>query len=137
MNGFVYYLQLYLVVLAAFLIIDLVWLGIIARQFYRDKLGFIMRPQVYWPAAIAFYLLFIVGLIYFVIDPAMARDSWSYALFSGLFFGLICYATYDLSNLATLKDWPLAVTAADIVWGSILSGTLSLIGFLVGRAIFS
>lgn len=130
------FLQLYLVTLGAFFVIDMIWLGLVARKFYRDQLGFIMAPRVYWPAAIIFYLLFIVGLIFFVTYPSILRESGVFAFFAGAFFGLICYATYDLTNLATLKDWPLKVTLVDLAWGSVLSGTLTLIGFLYGKTIF-
>jgi uncharacterized membrane protein len=133
---FVKYIQLFLVTLGAFFIIDMIWLGLVARKFYRDQLGFIMSPKVNWPAAIVFYLLYIVGLIFFVTSPAILRGSVPYAFFSGAFFGLICYATYDLTNLATLKDWPLKVTLVDLVWGSTLSALLALIGFFYGSAIF-
>ncbi len=130
------FIQLYLVTLGAFFVIDMIWLGLVARKFYRDQLGFVMRAKVNWPAAIVFYLLFIAGLVFFVTYPALAQGSWFYAFITGAFFGLIAYATYDLTNLATLKDWPLTVTLVDLVWGSFLSGTLALIGFLYGRAIF-
>lgn len=130
------YVQLYLITLAAFFVIDMIWLGLVAKKFYRDQLGFIMAPKVNWPAAIVFYLAFIVGLIYFVTYPAILRDSGVYAFFSGAFFGFICYATYDLTNLATLKNWPLKVTLVDLAWGSTLSAILSLIGFLYGRNLF-
>ncbi len=130
------FIKLFLVVLVAFFVIDMIWLGLVARKFYREQLGFIMAERVNWPAAIVFYLLFIVGLIFFVIYPAIPRESWAYAFFSGAFFGLVCYATYDLTNLATLKNWPLKVTLVDLAWGSTLSAVLSLIGFLYGRTIF-
>jgi uncharacterized membrane protein len=133
---FIKYLQLYMVTLGAFLVIDMIWLGLVARKFYRDQLGFIMGAKVNWPAAIVFYLLYIAGLIFFVTLPAIERGCWSYAIFSGAFFGLICYATYDLTNLATLKDWPLKVTLVDLVWGSVLSAMLALIGFFYGSAVF-
>ncbi len=130
------YILLYLVTLGAFFVIDMIWLGLVAKKFYRDQLGFIMAPRVNWPAAIVFYLLFIVGLLFFVTYPAIMRQSGLFAFFSGAFFGFICYATYDLTNLATLKDWPLKVTLVDLAWGSLLSGTLAVIGFFFGRSIF-
>jgi len=130
------YILLYLIVLAAFFLIDMIWLGLVARKFYREQLGFIMLDKINWPAAILFYLLFIAGLVYFVIRPALGQDCWFNAFLNGAFFGLICYATYDLSNLATLKNWPLKVTIADLIWGSVLCGVLSIIGFFSGGAIF-
>jgi uncharacterized membrane protein len=130
------YILLYLIVFVAFLVIDLIWLGVVARKFYRDQLGFIMVDKINWPAALSFYLLFIAGLIYFVVLPSLGQGSWSNALLNGAFLGLLCYATYDLSNLATLKNWPLKVTIADLIWGSVLCGSLSVIGFFAGRVIF-
>ena len=129
------FIQIYLVVLAAFLVIDMIWLGLVAKKFYREQLGSLMRAGVNWPAAVIFYLLFIVGLVFFVVYPAVEQGSWFYALWTGAFFGLICYATYDLTNLATLKNWPLKLTIVDLIWGSVLSGVLGIIGFLYGRTI--
>ena len=130
------YILLYLVVLGSFFVIDMIWLGLVAKNFYKKQLGFIMAAKVNWPAAIIFYLLFIIGLVFFVIYPSLGQDSWFYAFLTGAFFGMICYATYDLSNLATLKDWPPVVTIVDLVWGSLLSGTLTIIGYFFGRSIF-
>jgi len=130
------YILLYLVVLGSFFVIDMIWLGLVAKNFYKKQLGFIMAAKVNWPAAIIFYLLFIVGLVFFVIYPSLGQDSWFYAFLTGAFFGMICYATYDLSNLATLKDWPPVVTIVDLVWGSLLSGTLTIIGYFFGRSLF-
>jgi len=129
------FIQIYLVVLAAFFVIDMIWLGLVAKKFYREQLGSLMRAGVNWPAAIIFYLLFIVGLVFFIVYPAVEQGSWFYALWTGAFFGLICYATYDLTNLATLKNWPLKMTIVDLIWGSVLSGVLGLIGFLYGRTV--
>lgn len=129
------YILLYLVVLAAFFVIDMIWLGLVARKFYKKYLGFIMAEKVKWPAAIIFYLFFIFGLLFFVVIPSLGQDCWFYALWTGALFGALCYATYDLTNLATLKNWPLLVTIVDICWGAALSGTLAVIGFVFGRLI--
>ena len=124
---------LYLITLAVFFLIDMVWLGVVAKDFYRRHLGTMLSPKVNWGAAILFYLLFIAGLLIFVIRPALAHGALLSALPLGALFGLISYATYDLSNLATLKDWPLIVTVVDLVWGTILGGLVSLISTLLGR----
>jgi len=124
---------LYLMTLAVFFLIDMVWLGVVAKDFYRRHLGSMLSPKVNWGAAILFYLLFIAGLLIFVIRPALAQGAVLPALLMGALFGLISYATYDLSNLATLKDWPLIVTVVDLVWGTILGGLVSLISTLLGR----
>ncbi|MBP1766521.1 MAG: hypothetical protein H6P98_636 [Candidatus Aminicenantes bacterium] len=124
---------LYLITLAVFFLIDMIWLGVVTKGFYRRHLGSMLSPKVNWAAAILFYLLFIVGLLVFVIKPALAGGKPIQALFLGALLGLISYATYDLSNLATLKDWPIVVTVVDLVWGSVLGGSVSLIAALIGR----
>jgi uncharacterized membrane protein len=116
---------LYLLTLAVFFLIDMVWLGLVAKNFYRRYLGGMLSPKVNWAAAILFYLLFIAGLQLFVIAPALARGSAFQALWQGALFGLVAYATYDLSNLATLRDWPILVTTVDLAWGTILGGAVS------------
>lgn len=121
----------YLVALVVFVIIDGLWLTVIARSLYQEKLGDLMASNPNWLAAIIFYLLFIVGLVFFVIDPAMAKESFKYALFAGMFLGLLTYATYDLTNLATIKDWPVSITIIDLIWGTTLSGLVSSITYLI------
>ena len=122
---------IFITTLAVFLIIDLVWLGFIARGFYRDQLGFIMRESPNWTPAIIFYLLYIFGLIVFVIYPALEKTSWTYAVFYGGLFGLIAYATYDLTNMATIKDWPVRMVIVDILWGTILTASTATLSYFV------
>ncbi|MBM3696591.1 MAG: DUF2177 family protein [Actinobacteria bacterium] len=117
--------KLYVIALPVFFAVDMVWLGLVAKGFYRQQIGSLMRSPVNWPAAVVFYLLFILGLVVFVIGPAMDRDSWLRALGYGALFGLITYATYDLTNLATLKGWPVTVTLVDLAWGAVLAATVS------------
>jgi len=126
-------LVLYLITLAVFFLIDMAWLGLVAKGFYRRYLGPLMSPKVNWAAAVLFYLLFIAGLLVFVIRPALAAGKPLPALFLGAFLGLISYATYDLTNLATLKDWPIVVTVVDLIWGTVLGGSVSFIAALIGR----
>lgn len=128
-----YYLKLYLATLIAFLAIDMVWLGLVARKFYRTHLGFLMAPNPSWLAAGAFYLLFVVGLLVLVILPGLEAGSLKAMLPRAALFGLISYATYDLTNLATLKDWPVLVTVVDMVWGTALSVAVSYVGFIAGK----
>ena len=127
------YFKLYGVAVCAFFAIDLVWLGIVARNFYQRHLGSLLRPQPNWTAAIIFYLLFILGMVVFSVVPALRDDSLKKAVLLGGFFGLITYATYDLTNLATLRDWPLVVVLVDIGWGIVLAGSVTTITFLAGR----
>jgi len=130
-------MKLYLIAFAVFIAIDMVWLVLVANKFYKKHLGFIMKSNVNWTAAIVFYLLFIAGLVVFVISPAIEKQSWKYAMYFGVFFGLITYATYDLTNLATLKDWPLSVTVVDLVWGMVLSASVSTVTYLIAARIGS
>jgi uncharacterized membrane protein len=114
-----------------FFAIDMVWLGLVAKDFYRAQIGALMKPEVNWVAAIIFYLIFIVGLVIFVIAPSMEKGLWVHALLFGALFGLVCYATYDLTNLVVAKDWPLLVTIVDLVWGAVLAAAVSTITFFV------
>jgi uncharacterized membrane protein len=118
-------MKLYLLATALFFAIDMVWLGLVAQKFYSSQIGFLMKTNINWIAAITFYLLFIAGLCLFVIFPAFEKKSIMQALLMGGLFGLITYATYDLTNLATLKDWPLTVTIVDMIWGTTLGASVS------------
>jgi uncharacterized membrane protein len=134
--SFKQFILLYLVTLAVFFLVDMVWLGVVSKGFYRKHLGPLMGPKVVWPAAVLFYLLFIVGLIVFVVRPALVRGEPLQALLLGGLFGLISYATYDLTNLATIKDWPLVVTIVDLAWGTVLGGLVSFLSAVLGRSLF-
>jgi uncharacterized membrane protein len=127
------YFKLYLVSLTAFLAIDMVWLSLLARSFYRQYLGVFMAPSPNWAVAISFYLLFIIGLLVFVIIPGLKANSLPATILKAAFFGLVTYATYDLTNLATLKDWPVLVSIVDIVWGMFLNISVSIIGYIIGK----
>jgi uncharacterized membrane protein len=116
-------------------VIDMIWLGVVAKGFYRRHLGELMSPKVNWIAAMLFYLLFIVGMLVFAIRPALVAGIPLNALLYGALLGFISYATYDLTNLATLKDWPLIVTVIDLIWGTVLGGAVSYISTLLSRAL--
>jgi uncharacterized membrane protein len=115
----------YLIAFAVFFAVDMVWLGLVAKGFYRRHLGDMLSPKVNWTAAILFYLLFIAGLVVFAVKPVLLKGGTWEAAGLGALLGLICYATYDLTNLATLKDWPVIVTVVDLVWGTVLGGVVS------------
>ena len=129
----VYYLKLYMCAFVGFLTIDMVWLTVVARGFYRRQLGFLLSDQPNWWAAIAFYLLFVVGLLVFAIVPGLDAVSLRKSLLLGGFFGLVTYATYDLTNQATVKEWPWILTIVDMTWGAVLATLVSCLGFLAGR----
>ncbi|MCD4714242.1 MAG: DUF2177 family protein [Clostridiales bacterium] len=124
-------LRNFTITFVVFMAIDLVWLGFIAKNLYSKYLGYIMTDKVNWGAAILFYVLFIIGLLFFVISPALDKNSWTYALGAGALYGLLTYATYDLTNLATLKDWPIAITVIDMIWGTTLASLTSIISFSI------
>lgn len=126
-------MKLYLIALPVFFAIDMVWLGLVANNFYKKHIGFLMTSEVNWVAALIFYLLFIAGLVIFVISPALEKNSLATALLLGALFGLMTYATYDLTNLATIKHWPVLVTVVDLLWGMTLSASVSAISFLIAK----
>ena len=110
------FLKVYLIAVVSFFAIDMVWLGVVAKNLYREQIGFIMKTNFNWIAAFSFYFLYIFGLVFFVINPALEKGEFSYALIAGALFGLITYATYDLTNLATLENWHLKITIIDLIW---------------------
>jgi uncharacterized membrane protein len=125
----------YIATAAIFLVADGLWLSTVATAIYRPRLAGILSEQVFWPAAIAFYLLYIVGLLAFGVAPALESGRWTSALLAGAGFGFFCYATYDLTNLATVRGWSTTVTVLDIAWGTVLSGIASAGGYLVTNAV--
>ncbi len=127
------FIKQFFIALPVFFAIDILWLVFIAKKFYQDQIGFLMKPDINWPAAIIFYLLFIAGLVVFVISSAVEKHSWTHALLFGGLFGLITYATYDLTNLATLKDWPINLTIVDLIWGTVLAASVSVITYFIAE----
>jgi uncharacterized membrane protein len=119
----------YLLTFIVFLIIDAVWLGAVAKNLYKKYLGTFLTDRVNWTAALIFYLIYIVGISIFVIYPAVSKGSAFNALLMGALFGIFTYATYDLTNLATLKGWPLEIVFIDILWGAVLSAVVGFSGF--------
>jgi uncharacterized membrane protein len=123
------FFKLYAVALVTFLVIDLIWLGVVARSFYRDQLGHLLRADVNWAAAMAFYVIFVAGIVVLVVWPAVEQQSLLRAVALGALLGLVTYAAYDLTNLATLKGFPAAVAAVDLAWGAVLCATVSAITY--------
>lgn len=109
----------------------MVWLAFVAKNFYAKQIGLLMKSDINWFSAILFYLLFVAGIVFFVLNPATEKQSWVYALLAGAFFGLITYGTYDLTNLATLKNWPVLITIVDLLWGTFLSAAVSTISYFI------
>jgi uncharacterized membrane protein len=113
---------LYLIALAIFTAVDLIWLGVIAKDFYRSELGSLMTPAPNWGAGIAFYLIYVWGLVTFVAKPALTPGLDDTAFIWGAAFGLVAYATYDLTNLTVIKGFPAKLAFVDMAWGAFLSG---------------
>ena len=121
----------YAVSVPVFFCIDMIWLGVIAKGFYRHSLEPLLTPNINWIAAIIFYLLFLVGVLIFALLPGMAKRSLVYTIEMAALFGFIAYATYDLTNLATLRDWPLTLSIVDMIWGSFLSASTATMTYLI------
>lgn len=119
----------FMITLFVFLGIDLIWLGFIAKNIYANAIGHLMSANVNWPAAIIFYIIFVVGILYFVVEPALIHQNLTKLFISAALFGFVTYATFDLTSLATLKDWPLNITFIDLAWGTSLSLLVSNISY--------
>ena len=128
-----FYIKLYALTVPVFFAIDMVWLGYVARGFYQQNLARFLSPNVNWSAALLFYLLYIAGILIFAVVPALQKDSLGRAALLGGLFGFFTYATYDLTNLATLEGWPLKVVVVDIAWGVVLGAVVATCSFLIGR----
>ncbi|MBN2558438.1 MAG: DUF2177 family protein [Clostridia bacterium] len=125
------FLKVFAIAFAVFMVIDFIWLVFIARKLYDRELGDLKKDKVNWPAAIIFYVLYIIGLAFFVLLPAIDRQSLTYALGGGALFGLVAYATYDLTNLATLRGFPLKITIIDLCWGTFVTALTSLLAYII------
>lgn len=123
----------YLAMTGTFLAADMLWLGVIAKNFYRSQIGHLMKATPDWIAALVFYALFIVGIMVFCVLPHYQKGTIYDALLYGALFGFFTYMTYDLTNYAVLKDWPLGIVPVDILWGVVLAAAVSAAGYLVAR----
>jgi len=126
-------LKLYGLTAAVFFAIDLVWIGIVAQGFYRNHLGHLLRAEALWPAALAFYAIYIAGILVFAVQPALASHSLARAVALGAFLGFLAYATFDLTCLALFRDFPIIVVAVDLVWGTVLTASVAGLGYGLGR----
>lgn len=123
----------YAVAAVVFTVLDLIWLGTVAEDTYARHLGDLLAPSPNVGAAFVFYAIFIAGLLYFVIHPAVAAGSWRRALGAGGFFGFVTYATWDLTNLAVLRDFPAELVPIDLAWGTFLAATVSVTTYAVAQ----
>jgi len=121
----------FFVALGSFLAIDGLWLTVISKNFYAKHLGYLMSKNPNLWAAGLFYLIYVFAMVVLVVTPGIEKGSFWSTVLSGALFGLCCYATYDLTNLATVQNWPLIVTIVDLIWGTFLSATIAAISFLI------
>ncbi len=128
------HVYLYLLTVPVFLAMDVLWIGVIAKDLYQKQLAGFLGP-VNWPAAVTFYLIFIIGILVFAVLPALEARSVMKAMMLGALFGFMTYATYDLTNLATLKNWPLSVTLIDMAWGACISGSVATASYFIGKSL--
>jgi uncharacterized membrane protein len=129
------YLAAYGAALLAYVGLDFTFLTIVARTLYQRELGPLLAPQPQIAPAVAFYLLYVAGVVLFVVSPALARGRWSRAVIHGAVFGLVAYATYDLTNLATLMGFSPVITAVDMTWGAVATAIVALAGYAAGRGV--
>jgi uncharacterized membrane protein len=127
-----FWCKLYLLTIPLFFAIDMLWLGFVAKNFYQTRLQHLLSPEVNWPAAFSFYFIYIAGILFFAVRPGLEAASLGKACLYGALFGFFTYATYDLTNLATLREWPMAVVVVDIAWGTLLCTLVGGGAYLIG-----
>ncbi len=128
-----FYIKLYVCMVPVFLLFDAVWLGVLAKDMYWTRLGPVVPLQVNWVAALVFYLIYIVGILVFAVRPGLEKEALSTTLLWAALFGFFTYATYDLTNMATIKGWPLFVVVVDIIWGMAICSVVAAAGYGAGR----
>lgn len=121
----------YLLAASLFIAIDAVWLSTMSKRFYRKQIGKLLADKPNFAAAAVFYAIYILGIIVFVLNPALEKDSLSYAILGGALLGITMYATYDLTNQATLKQWPTVLTVVDMAWGAFVTSIVATLTFLI------
>ncbi len=127
------FIKLYFLTLPVYLLVDGFWLTVVAKNFYAKHLGYLISPNPNWIAAGIFYLGYVIGIVIFAVSPALRESSFGKALLLGALFGAFCYATYDLTNLATVKNWPWFITVIDIIWGATVTMIAAGAGYLLGK----
>ncbi|OUV03817.1 MAG: hypothetical protein CBC42_01495 [Betaproteobacteria bacterium TMED82] len=127
------YIYAYLGTFVTFALMDAFWLGLIATDFYYDHLDGLLRKEPNWAAALIFYTGYIAGLVYFAIRPSLTSGNFKSVLRDGALLGLLSYATYDMTNLATLINWPITITIIDIIWGIFITSISSVVGYLCAK----
>ena len=131
------YLIAYISTTLVFLVLDFIWLAYVARSFYREQLGPLMADPINVPVAVGFYAIYTIGIVIFAVAPALNSQNWQTAMIYGALFGFFAYATYDLTNIATIQDWPVKMSAVDMIWGTFLTATASTTGYYITRILTS
>ena len=131
----VQYITAYLATAQVFLAVDYVWLSQLATRFYFDRIGHLLMDKPNMGAAGAFYIIYVVGIVIFAVAPALKSESLAIAIIYGAMFGFFTYATYDVTNYATLRDWPVIVTVVDVAWGTVLSAFSAGMGYVLTRMV--
>lgn len=129
------YAVAYMATALTFLVLDSIWLGLVAKGLYQREIGPLLLDKFNTVAAVGFYLVFVAGVVIFAVAPALQGGTWRSALLYGALFGFFAYATYDMTNLATLKGWSHTVTVVDIAWGTLITGTAALVGYGAARTL--
>ena len=130
---FLTFFKLYAGAIVVFFALDLTWLGVVAKRFYAEQMGHLTRPDVQWGPAILFYLIYVAAIVVLCVKPGLERDSVGRAAALGALFGLAAYAAFDLTSLALLKDFPLKGAVVDLIWGTVLTATVSGATTAIGR----
>ncbi len=125
------FLLQFAVAFIVFMVIDFIWLAFVASKLYNKELGNLKKKKINWPAAMVFYVLYIIGLVFFVLNPAIAEKGLGFAAYGGALFGLVAYATYDLTNLATLEGFPAKIAVIDLIWGTFVTCVTAVVAFLI------
>ena len=127
----------YFIALISFFAIDMVWLGVITKNYYKQMLGFVLSAIPNWAAAIVFYIIYIAGILFFAVNPSLKDMDCKIALLNGAVLGLLCYATYDLTNMATIAKWPIQIVIIDIIWGMVITSAVSGITYMAVTKLFN
>lgn len=130
---FAFYAKLYLLTVPVFFALDMLWLGWIAADYYQEQIGQLLSEQINWTAALAFYFIYIAGILIFAVLPGLNRRSLVHTAIMAPAFGFFTYITYELTNMATLPDWPLELVLADTLWGMTLCASVGCLSYLIGR----
>ena len=131
------YIKVFLIAIIIFLILDFIWLGLVAKNLYQNEIGTLLKTKFNFVAAFIFYIIFIIALTIFVIIPAINNNSLKEVILLGAIFGLVTYATYDLTNFATLEGFTIKIVIIDLLWGTTLGTLTSTLTYLIYKGVFT